>query len=148
MTSYVDNPAATAEILSADGWLRTGDICYVSDGKWYVVDRAKELIKVRGWQVAPAELEGVLVTHPKIVDAAVVGVKRGDTEAPRAFVLRAPGVKPEDITEEDVRRFMGERLAKFKALDGGIVFVDAIPKNMTGKTVKKKLTEMYPYTDA
>lgn len=109
-------------------------------------DQAKELIEVRGWQVASAELEGVLVTHPKIVDAAVLGVKRGDTEAPRAFVLRVPGVKPDGITEVVVRHFMGERLAKFKALDGGIVFVAAIPKDMTRKTIKK-LAKMYPYME-
>jgi acyl-coenzyme A synthetase/AMP-(fatty) acid ligase len=144
MTSYIRNPSATEDILS-DEWLRTGDVCYVSDGKWFVVDRKKELIKVRGWQVAPAELEGALVSHPKILDAAVVGVKRGDTEAPRAFVLRAPKVTASDLTEEDVRAFMAEKLAKFKALDGGIVFVDAIPKNVTGKTVKKLLIEKYPY---
>jgi acyl-CoA synthetase (AMP-forming)/AMP-acid ligase II len=146
MTSYVRNPSATADIIS-DGWLRTGDVCYVSEGKWFVVDRKKELIKVRGWQVAPAELEGVLVSHPKILDAAVVRVKFGDSEAPRAFILRAPGVKESDLNEEDVRVFMAEKLAKFKALKGGIVFVKAIPKNMTGKTVKKTLTKMHPYTE-
>jgi len=69
MTSYVRNPSAADEMIS-DGWLRTDDVCYVAEGKWFVVDRKKELIKVRGWQVAPAELEGVLVSHPKILDAA------------------------------------------------------------------------------
>ena len=155
MTSYVSNPAATADMLSqTTGWLRTGDICYVSAGKWFVVDRAKELIKVRGWQVAPAELEGVLVSHPGILDAAVVGVKKGDTEAPRAFVQRIKGrawrgvgEEGEGVTEEEIRAFMAERLAKFKTLDGGIVFVDQIPKNMTGKTVKKVLVEKYPYVE-
>lgn len=141
MTSYVRNPSATDEMIP-DGWLRTGDVCYVSEGKWFVVDRKKELIKVRGWQVAPAELEGVLVSHPHILDAAVVRVKLGGSEAPRAFILRGPGVKEGDLTEKDVRAFMAEKLAKFKALDGGIVFVKAIPKNMTGKTVKKLLMEM------
>jgi acyl-CoA synthetase (AMP-forming)/AMP-acid ligase II len=166
MNSYLHNPTATSEILgplptpktssktstatSSDKdalgpWLRTGDVCYVSAGKWYVVFRAKELIKVRGWQVAPAELEGVLVSHPKILDAAVVGVKlRNGEEAPRAFVLRAPGVE-DGLGEEAVKSFMGERLARYKSLDGGVVFVEAIPKNMTGKTDKKKLTEKYPY---
>jgi len=71
-----------------------------------------------------------------------VGVKFGDSEAPKAFILRAPGVKESDLTEEDVRVFMAEKLAKFKALDGGIVFVKTIPKNMTGKTIKKALMEM------
>jgi acyl-CoA synthetase (AMP-forming)/AMP-acid ligase II len=155
MTSYINNPAATSDIKPAD-WLRTGDVCYVSAGKWYVVDRKKELIKVRGWQVAPAELEGVLVSHPKILDAAVVGVKLGDSEAPRAFIMRRPGVGDSDgegdgtgeggLGEAQVKRFMGERLAKFKSLEGGIVFVDGIPKNATGKTVKKMLVEKYPFS--
>jgi acyl-CoA synthetase (AMP-forming)/AMP-acid ligase II len=149
MTSYYGNPAAALDAMP-EAWLRTGDICYVSSGKWYVVGRKKELIKVSGWQVAPAELEAVLICHPKIFDAAVVGVKTGDNEAPRAFLVRIPGVGDADseggLGEAEVRTFMRERLAKYKSLDGGIVFVDAIPKNAMGKTEKKKLMEMYPYT--
>jgi acyl-CoA synthetase (AMP-forming)/AMP-acid ligase II len=146
MTSYYGNPAATLETMP-DEWLHTGDICYVSAGKWYVVGRKKELIKVSGWQVAPAELEAVLICHPKIFDAAVLGVKIGDNEAPRAFVVRSPSACAEKagwIEEGEVKAFMRERLAKYKSLDGGVVFLDAIPKNAMGKTDKKKLLEMYP----
>lgn len=165
MTSYVRNPVATDEMIKGD-WLRTGDVCYVSDGLWFVVDRKKELIKVRGWQVAPAELEGVLVSHPMILDSAVIGVPFGDSEAPRAFILRAPGITESELSAKDVQEFMDEKLAKFKSLTGGIVFVNEIvsgnlrkprlsntnsrtlqPKNMTGKTVKKILKERYPYTN-
>jgi acyl-CoA synthetase (AMP-forming)/AMP-acid ligase II len=148
MASYYKNLAATLDAM-AGAWLRTGDICYVSSGKWYVVGRKKDLIKVSGWQVAPAELEAVLICHPKIFDAAVVGVQTGDNEAPRAFLVRIPRVgdanSEGDLGEAEVRTFMRERLAKYKSLDGGIVFVDAIPKNAMGKTEKKKLMEMYPY---
>ena len=146
MTSYHENPIATLETMP-DEWLHTGDVCYVSEGKWYVIGRKKELIKVSGWQVAPAELEAVLLSHPKIFDAAVLGVKVGDNEAPRAFVVRTPcpsAEKEEWIEEEEVKIYMRERLAKYKSLDGGVVFLDAIPKNAIGKTENRKLLEMYP----
>lgn len=142
MTSYYKNPVATLDAMPG-AWLRTGDIYYVSSSKWYVVDRKKDLIKVGGWQVAPAELEAVLICHPKIFDAAVVGVKTGDNEAPRTFLVRIPGVgdasSEGDLGDAEVRTFMRERLVKYKSLDGGIVFVDAILKNAMGKTEKNKL---------
>ncbi|RDW56562.1 hypothetical protein BP6252_14090 [Coleophoma cylindrospora] len=148
MASYYKNTVATSDMIQ-DGWLCTGDICYVSSGKWYVIGRKKELIKVSGWQVAPAELEAVLLSHPKIMDAAVLGVKTVDNEMPRAFVVRMPTVGDADseggLGEAEVRTFMGERLAKYKSLHGGIVFLDAIPKNDMGKTQKTKLIEMYQY---
>jgi acyl-CoA synthetase (AMP-forming)/AMP-acid ligase II len=146
MTCYHENAAATLETIP-DEWLRTGDICYISEGKWYVIGRKKELIKVSGWQVAPAELEAVLLSHPQIFDAAVLGVKMGDNEVPRAFVVRTPNACTEKagwIEEEEVKAFMRQRLAKYKSLDGGVIFLDAIPKNAMGKTEKKKLVEMYP----
>ncbi|KAK3059416.1 hypothetical protein LTS18_010921, partial [Coniosporium uncinatum] len=110
--------------------------------KWYIVDRKKELIKVRGFQVAPPELEGFLLGHPDIVDAAVIGVPAGeDTELPRAYVVRRPGSDASEMTEEDVKEFVGSRLAKYKRLEGGVRFVEAIPKNASGKILKRILKE-------
>lgn len=112
------------------------------------------MIKVRGWQVAPAELEAVLLTHPQISAACVVGVPLpdGTGEVPRAYVIRKP--RPEDsaagpdsanwksdVGEEEVQAYLASRLAKYKALDGGVRFVGSIPRNATGKALKFKLRE-------
>jgi 4-coumarate--CoA ligase len=95
---------------------------------------------VRGFQVAPAEVEAVLLDHPEIVDAAVIGVQlsKDGSELPRAYVMRRPGSK---VTEEEVRKFSSEKLSKYKSLDGGIKFIDAIPKNASGKILKNQLRE-------
>ncbi|ORY08703.1 hypothetical protein BCR34DRAFT_603351 [Clohesyomyces aquaticus] len=128
-----------------EGYFRTGDVLYVEEqsGKWYIVDRKKELIKVRGFQVAPAELEGVLLEHPGVWDAAVVGVmrKEGDSEMPRAYVVRKENAEGEALGEGDVMRWLEDRLAKYKRLDGGVKFVDVIPKTASGKILKKILRE-------
>ncbi|KAF7183472.1 hypothetical protein CNMCM7691_003671 [Aspergillus felis] len=142
---YYRNDSANAESFDNEGWHKTGDIAYC-DGrtrKWYIVDRRKELIKVRGFQVAPAELEAVLLGHPHIVDTAVIGlvIPGADTEYPRAYVVRRPGKEGEKLTEEDVRKYLGERLARYKALTGGVKFVDAIAKTPSGKILKKTLRE-------
>ncbi|PLB44148.1 putative AMP-binding enzyme [Aspergillus steynii IBT 23096] len=142
---YFNNPSANAESFDSDGWFHTGDIAYC-DGqtrKWYIVDRKKELIKVRGFQVAPPELEAVLLSHPLIVDAAVIGLRGvvADSELPRAYVVKRPGAEGEKLTKEQVRDYLEERLAKYKALTGGVRFVDAIPKNASGKILKKVLRE-------
>jgi len=109
------------------GWLKTGDIAYRDDrGRIFIVDRKKELIKVKGNQVAPAELEGVLLDHDVVSDACVVGVTVRGEELPRAYVVvkQGKGVKP-----EDVKTWMDSRVARHKRLEGGVVFVDEIPKN-------------------
>ncbi|KAI9036447.1 acyl--CoA ligase [Aspergillus affinis] len=142
---YFNNDAANAESFDADGWFHTGDIAYCDQRtlKWYIVDRKKELIKVRGFQVAPPELEAVLLSHPLIVDAAVIGL-RGvvpDSELPRAYVVKRPGAEGEKLTNVQVRDYLEERLARYKALTGGVKFVDAIPKNASGKILKKVLRE-------
>jgi acyl-CoA synthetase (AMP-forming)/AMP-acid ligase II len=125
---YLDNPDANARDWDEDGYFHTGDIVYC-DGKtklWYVVDRKKELIKVRGFQVAPNEVEGVLLSHPDIKDAAVIGVTHREAgELPRAYLVVAPG---KELTEADVRRWVGERLARYKQVEGGVRFVESIPK--------------------
>jgi acyl-CoA synthetase (AMP-forming)/AMP-acid ligase II len=146
---YFENDAANAQTFDSEGYLKTGDIGYCDEKskKWYIVDRKKELIKVRGFQVAPPELEGVLLLHPQIIDAAVIGVKGlpgqpRELECPRAYVLRRPGPEGAKVTEEEVKQWCGTRLAKYKELTGGVVFVDAIPKNASGKILKRILRDM------
>lgn len=147
ITSYFNNPEATAASFTADGYFKTGDImyCAAQTRKWYIVDRKKELIKVRGFQVAPAEVEGVLLSHPKILDAAVIGINHPhdhDVELPRAYVVRKPGVLETDLDEGSVKAFCKDRLSKYKELTGGVRFVDAIPRNAAGKPLKRILREM------
>ncbi|KAL2838702.1 hypothetical protein BJY01DRAFT_32974 [Aspergillus pseudoustus] len=133
----------------SQGWFRTGDVAYVNSGLYYIVGRTKELIKVRGWQVAPAELESVLLKHPGIEDAAVTGVtsKDGSTEVPRAFVVRSKTLSGTRLTSEEVYLFCRRQLASYKALDGGIVFVEEIPRTASGKIQRFKLTQMNTYRE-
>ncbi|MCJ1277724.1 hypothetical protein MMC21_005538 [Puttea exsequens] len=156
MSGYLDNSTATKAAIDEEGWLRTGDIAYVNKGKVYIIDRAKDLIKVRGWQVAPAELEAILLAHPAIINCAVVGipVPEGTGEVPRAYVQLKPKPSPDHLaatygveeekepTEEDVKGWLKERLARYKWLDGGVRFLDSIPRNAGGKVQKVKLRAM------
>ncbi|KAK3672723.1 hypothetical protein LTR78_007309 [Recurvomyces mirabilis] len=138
---YLDNSEANNRDWDQDGFFHTGDILYC-DSKtklWYVVDRKKELIKVRGFQVAPNEIEGVLLSHPGIQDVAVIGVDSPDGEVPRAYVVKRDGGL--DVTETVVRRWVETRLARYKRLDGGVKFVDAIPKTASGKILKRILRD-------
>lgn len=145
ISRYLDNPAATAASFDSQGYYKTGDVMYCSStgGKWYVVDRKKELIKVRAFQVAPAEIEGVLLSHASISDAAVIGIPSSidaEVEHPRAYVVRSPaGTK---LTETEVVNYCKERLAKYKELTGGVRFLDALPRNATGKLLKRELRSM------
>lgn len=143
MKGYWRNPKATAETKTPDGWLRTGDIAYVDDdGKFFIVDRKKELIKVKGNQVAPAELEALLLDHPAIADAAVIGLQTEDgDERPRAYVVLRPDEKSQNTPEEDIVKFVEERVSRLKRLTGGVVYLDAIPKNPSGKILRKWLRE-------
>jgi len=147
VAGYFENPKANNESFDSEGFFKTGDIVYCDSKtkKWYIVDRKKELIKVRGFQVAPPELETVLLSHPHIIDAAVIGVKHpseADVELPRAYVIRRDTPEGKALNEEAVKEHCGERLAKFKELTGGVKFVDAIPKNASGKILKRVLREM------
>ncbi|EXJ84908.1 hypothetical protein A1O3_05583 [Capronia epimyces CBS 606.96] len=146
ITSYFDNAEATRASFTADGYFKTGDImsCDARTRKWYMVDRKKELIKVRGFQVAPAEIEGVLLSNPKILDAAVIGdadLHAKLQELPRAYVVRKPNLSEKDLDEQAVKAFCSDRLAKYKELTGGVRFVDAIPRNAAGKPLKRILRE-------
>ncbi|KAK6529779.1 hypothetical protein TWF281_008938 [Arthrobotrys megalospora] len=137
-SGYWGNSEATEELILRNRWVRTGDVAYFKDGKLYIMDRKKEMIKVRGWQVAPAELEAILVSHPRIKDAAVIGIKVGteddEHEVPRAYVVP---IEVGGITEAEVKDFILSKLSKYKALDGGVYFVDTIPKSPAGKILKK-----------
>lgn len=139
---YFNNPEANRLAWDEDGYFHTGDIAIRKreNGLWYIVDRKKELIKVRGFQVAPAELEGVLLSHPQISDAAVIGIPAGDagSELPRGYIVLKKG---STLSEADVQAYMKETLAGYKQLVGGVKFMDAIPKNASGKILKKDLKE-------
>ncbi|KAH8706048.1 hypothetical protein BGW36DRAFT_436253 [Talaromyces proteolyticus] len=140
---YYNNPKANSESFTEDGFLKTGDIAYCDriSKKWYIVDRTKELIKVRGFQVSPSEIEATLLGHPDIIDCAVIAVRfleNNNEERPRAYIARRPGAV---INETEVRKFISENLARYKALTGGVVFVDAIPKSAGGKILRRVLRE-------
>ncbi|MBF5000507.1 AMP-binding protein [Nocardia sp. BSTN01] len=137
MAGYLGNPEATAAALDADGFLHTGDIATVdSRGVVTIVDRLKELIKYKGYQVPPAELEAVLLTHPAIADAAVIGALDHDgEEIPKAFVVRGPGA---DIDVPAVIAYVAERVAPHKKVRA-VEFVDVVPKSSTGKILRREL---------
>ena len=145
-SGYFENPKANAESFDSDGYYKSGDIMYCDkkSKKWYIVDRKKELIKVRGFQVAPPELESVLLSHPLIVDVAVIGVKHPserDVELPRAYVVRSSVPEGQSLDEKTVKDYCSVRLAKYKELTGGVRFVDSIPKTASGKILKRILRE-------
>ncbi|WP_243073764.1 AMP-binding protein [Microbacterium sp. SS28] len=137
MLGYLDNPAATAETLDADGFLHTGDVAIYHDGGYFsIVDRVKELIKYKGYQIAPAELEALLLGHPQVMDVAVIGVLDDDKqEIPKAFVVRA-GDSP--LTEQEVMDFVAEHVAPHKKVRR-VEFIDVIPKSTSGKILRKDL---------
>ncbi|MFJ2192984.1 4-coumarate--CoA ligase family protein [Kitasatospora sp. NPDC087861] len=137
MKGYFGRPSDTAAMIDADGWLHTGDVGFVDDrGYLYIVDRVKELIKYKGYQVAPAELEAVLLGHPQIADAAVIGVPDADgTECPKAFVVRVPG---SGLTAEEVTAYVAGQVAPYKKVRA-VEFVDVVPKSAAGKILRREL---------
>jgi acyl-CoA synthetase (AMP-forming)/AMP-acid ligase II len=143
MMGYLNDPEKTAECLSEDGWLQTGDVAkYDNDGFFFITDRIKELIKVRGYPVAPAELEALLLTHPKLSDAAVIPVPdEMSGELPRAYVSLKEGVAQDDVTEDDIKEFVKEKVAPFKRLEGGVKFIDQVPKSASGKILRRVLVD-------
>jgi acyl-CoA synthetase (AMP-forming)/AMP-acid ligase II len=137
MSGYRGDPAATAATIDADGWLHTGDLGRIDeDGYVYLGDRLKELIKVKGFQVAPAELEGLLRADPSVADAVVVGVADEESgERPVAFVV-ARG----ELDRDALMAFVDEQVAPYKRLRE-IVELDALPRSPTGKLLRRKLVE-------
>ncbi|KAF9298586.1 putative fatty-acid--CoA ligase FadD10 [Mortierella antarctica] len=139
MKGYRNNVQATIDTIDTEGWLHTGDIAVVdAEENFFIVDRLKELIKYKGFQVAPAELEAILLANPSVMDAAVVGVENKEqaTEVPLAFVVKAPGAS---LTEKDVQEYVASKVAAHKKLRGGVRFIEAIPKSAAGKILRKDL---------
>ncbi|MFH8568789.1 4-coumarate--CoA ligase family protein [Streptomyces sp. NPDC017993] len=137
MKGYLGRPAETDAMIDAEGWLRTGDVGRVDDDGWlYVVDRVKELIKYKGYQVAPADLEALLLTHDAIADAAVIGVLDDDgNEVPKAFVVRQQGV---ELSEDDVIAYVAGQVAPYKKVRR-VEFLDSVPRAATGKILRREL---------
>lgn len=139
MQGYLNHPEATAATIEPDGWLHTGDVGYFdADGYLYVVDRVKEIIKYKAYQVAPAELEAVLTSHPAVVDAAVVPSPDEDSgEVPKAFVVRQSEAS---VTAEELMAFVAEQVAPYKKVRR-LEFVESIPKSASGKILRRVLVE-------
>jgi 4-coumarate--CoA ligase len=139
MTGYLNNAEATAATIDEDGWLHTGDVGHVDDdGHFTIVDRLKELIKFKGFQVPPAELEALLVTHPAIADAAVIGVPDDEAgELPKAFIALKEG---ESTSAEEIQRFVADKVASYKQVRI-VQFVDSIPKSASGKILRRLLRD-------
>ena len=139
MAGYLGNDEATAHTLDADGWLHTGDVAVVdADGDFTVVDRVKELIKYKGYQVPPAELEALLLSHDAVADAAVIPVPDDEAgEIPKAYVVVKPG---RDLSADDVMAFTAERVAPYKKVRA-VAFVDEIPKSASGKILRRVLVD-------
>ena len=141
MKGYLGRPEATAESFDADGFYKTGDVGYVdADGLTFVVDRVKELIKVKGFQVAPAELEAALMSYDQIADVAVIGVAHErHGEVPKAYVVK----QNEALSADDVAAFLKGRVAEFKEVAAeNVEFVEAVPKSAAGKILRKELRAM------
>jgi acyl-CoA synthetase (AMP-forming)/AMP-acid ligase II len=140
MHGYLNAPEATAATITEDGWLRTGDIGLFDEaGYFYIVDRLKELIKYKGFQVAPAELEGVLLTHPAVADAAVVPMADEEAgELPMGFVVMKPG--KDSVTPQSLMAFVADQVANFKRIRR-LEIIDAIPKSSSGKILRHVLRD-------
>ncbi len=138
MKGYLNRPDATAASIDGDGWFRTGDVGYADeDGFFYIVDRLKELIKYNAYQVAPAELEAVLLTHPDIADAAVIGSPDEETgEVPKAFVV----LHDSALDADAIMGYVAERVAPYKKIRR-VEFIDEIPKAPSGKILRRILVE-------
>jgi len=134
----LNNEKATRDTLTSDGWLKTGDVAVIDeDGYMFIVDRLKELIKYKGFQVAPAELEAALVAHPKIQDAAVIGKLDEEAgEVPVAFIIALDPAP----SEADIKNFIASTLSHYKQLHH-VYFVDKIPKSPSGKILRRLLRQ-------
>lgn len=141
---YYNNPKATAESFDAEGWYHTGDVGRVDEqGNIYITDRLKDLIKYNGFQVAPAQLEDLLLGHAAVADVAVIGVYSDArvTELPRAYVVVAAGYTGDEKLGETLQEWLNGCVAPHKKLRGGVRFVEAIPKSNAGKILRRVLVE-------
>jgi acyl-CoA synthetase (AMP-forming)/AMP-acid ligase II len=139
MQGYLNNPEASAHTVDQDGWLHTGDIGHADEeGYFFIVDRLKELIKYKGYQVAPAVLEAVLLAHPSISDAAVIPILDEEAgEVPKAFVVLEAGGT---ATPEDVMAYVADRVASHERVRE-VELIDQIPKSASGKILRRVLVE-------
>jgi acyl-CoA synthetase (AMP-forming)/AMP-acid ligase II len=146
MKGYLNRPDATAQTIDAEKWLHTGDIGYAdSDGHFFIVDRAKELIKYKGFQVPPAELEALLLTHPRVADAAVIPCHDDEAgEVPKAFVVlrgeTGGTTLAAQVTKQELMDFIAERVAPHKKIRS-VEFIDQIPKSASGKILRRVLVQ-------
>ncbi|VAI10270.1 unnamed protein product [Triticum turgidum subsp. durum] len=140
MKGYFNNTEATQSTVTPDGWLKTGDLCYIDeDGYLFVVDRLKELIKYKGYQVPPAELEALLLTHPEVSDVAVIPFPDRDVgQFPMAYVVRKKG---SNLSAQEVMEFVAKQVAPYKKVRK-VAFVTDIPKNASGKILRKDLIKL------
>jgi acyl-coenzyme A synthetase/AMP-(fatty) acid ligase len=134
-SSYIGNEKASVEAFEPDGWMKSGDIGYIKQGKVYLVDRVKNCIKVNGWTVSPTEMETALGNSPLVLDSAVVGSGTGLDEHPIVFVVPNSA----KVTAEDIRQHLFERLARFKVSRTEIRFTDYLPRSATGKVLRNEL---------
>ncbi|ORX85161.1 acetyl-CoA synthetase-like protein [Basidiobolus meristosporus CBS 931.73] len=145
MLGYLNNPEATTEVIDQDGFLHTGDVAKVDeDGHFFITDRLKELIKYKGFQVAPAELEALLLTHPAVVDVAVIPLNKPEeaTEVPLAYVVVRENVPESAEVAKDIMRFVSKNVVSYKKLRGGVRFIKSIPKNSSGKILRRNLKDL------
>ena len=139
---YLNNPEGTANALTPDGYFKTGDVGYQDkDGNFYITDRIKELIKYKGFQVAPAELEGILIGHPQVNDVAIIGVYNEEqaTEVPKAYIVPKEGLGKGEKEAAEIAEWLNKKVAPHKKLRGGVKFVDEIPKSVSGKILRRLL---------
>jgi acyl-CoA synthetase (AMP-forming)/AMP-acid ligase II len=146
MKGYLNNPGATSATIDKDGWLHTGDIGHVdADGHLYVVDRLKELIKYKGFQVPPAELEALLLSHPAVADAAVIGLPDDEAgEIPVAYVVLKAGAS---ASAAELAEHVAGQVAHYKQIRR-VEFIDAVPKSASGKILRRILKDQAIKTGA
>ncbi|KAL0124897.1 hypothetical protein PUN28_006635 [Cardiocondyla obscurior] len=141
MNGYYKNPEATKNTIDEEGWLHSGDIGYVDeDGELFIIDRIKELIKYRGYQISPGEIEGVLITHPAVLETVVLGVPHLlDDEHPLAYVTKKPNA---EVSEQELIDFIAKNMTDQYKLRAGVIFLDQFPYTGSGKISKKDLKEL------
>lgn len=138
---YLHNDLANKDAFDSEGYYKTGDVGTIIDGHLRITDRTKDLVKYNGFQISVSELEAILISHPAVADAAVIGVmdKEKATELPRAFVVPADNIKPTDELANELIEHVNSQVAGYKKLRGGVRWIDAVPKNASGKILRKDL---------